>query len=269
MTVRASGLPHSPQRKGAPNTIQQPRAEIDHGDVGAQKMAEPLAGRSPNVAVIVELWRQRQAWHRAEKRLVLQAQARCRAFSGGNKKKAAALWKQALAGKDVPFHLLTNLMPFLAAVKHFQEHRKPIEKTLTKLAKQSPPWMFVKNVRGFGALNLAGLIGECGDILAYRNPSCLWKRMGLAVIDGEQQRKCTDKKKTLIHGYSPRRRAVAFNIGDCMIKLKSPYKPVYDERKVQKIAAGWSRKHAHKDAARYMVKRVLRDLWVAAQTNSP
>jgi hypothetical protein len=232
---------------------------------GAQRWRATQLPSSPGVAVLVQLWRQRQAWHRAEKTLVLQAQARCRAFANGDKIEARKLWARALKGDHASPALAVNLEPFIWSIKEFASKRKPVEKALRKLARESACWPFIKQIKGFGDLNLAALIGECGDVAGYRNPSALWKRMGLAVINGERQRKCVDEDKALVHGYSPRRRAVTYLIADCLIKANSPVKAIYEERKARRIAEGWTPIHAHRDAARYMTKRVLRDLWVSLQ----
>lgn len=157
-------------------------------------------------------------------------------------------------------------MPFLSAIKNFEPERKLIEKRLRVLAKSLPvfPWVFT--VTGFGELNFAALVGECGDIGSYRNPSCVWKRMGMAVIEGERQRKKTDPDEALLHGYNPSRRAVAYLIGECLIKAgdKCRYREVYTARRAHTAEThpDWTKGHSHNDAMRVMTKRVLRDLWI-------
>ncbi len=138
------------------------------------------------------------------------------------------------------------------------------------MAAQLPIWPWVKAVSGFGPLNLAAIVGEAGDISRYRNPSCLWKRLGLAVIDGEKQGKRTNAEEALVHGYSPRRRCVAYLLGDTMIKVgdKCRYRSLYNERKERMLPIFTERGdkapklHSHRDAMRIMVKRTLRDMWV-------
>jgi len=159
------------------------------------------------------------------------------------------------------------------------------EKSLKKLAETLRVWrIFGKQIHGFGSLSLAAIIGEAGDLSIYSNPAKLWKRMGLALIGNERQRKCVDKEKAEQHGYSPRRRSVMFVIGDNIVKGKSAYRTVYDERKLREIekakeegltvapaakipkgkhAAYRSEGHIHLRAKRYMEKRLLRDLWRA------
>lgn len=234
------------------------------GDDGAHEQAEAQTATSPVIAEIRQLWRLRQAWHRAEKSLTLQAKARCRSWTAGDKAEANKLFDQAASGAPVDPWLTVALMPFLQGIEQFRSQRRPFENRLATLAKSLPVWPAVQAMKGFGALNLAAVVGEAGDVGNYRNPSCLWKRMGLAVINGERQRKIADAELALIHGYSPRRRALAFVLGDCLIKASGHYKHIYDARKVQELSRdGMTKIWAHRRAARKMTKDALRDLWVA------
>ncbi len=237
----------------------------DHGDVGAQVAAATHLIGSPDIAVIVNLYRQHRAWLRARIRLELQAQAWCRSRTAGDKEAAARLWKAAQKGEG-DAALLMVLAPFIEVIDMWNEKLKPVRRQLEKMAAQTRYYALVP--KGFGPFNLAALIGECGDVAAYRNPSCLWKRMGLAVIGGERQQKKSDAGLALLHGYDPGRRALAYVIGDCLLRAKSPVQAVYAERKAIKLGAGWSKLHAHRDAKMFMVKRVLRDLWIAAQPSA-
>lgn len=239
-------------------------------DHGARSTRDTQQITSPVVAQIVQGWRMRQRWHRAEKALTLQGLAFCRAYVGGDKAEAQALFKRAHDG-DAPPDLMLGLLPFLKAIENFEPERKQIEKTLKALARELPVFTWSSTIKGFGELNLAALVGEAGDIGSYRSPAAFWKRMGLAVIRGERQRKVADEEKALEHGYNPRRRAVAYLLGETLIKTggdESPYRAVYLERKEYELAREddgkpRSQLHAHKRAARYMCKRALRDLWSA------
>lgn len=239
------------------------------GDDGAHYGAVTHCGVSPVITEIVSLWRQRQRWLRAEVALILQSKALCRSWCGGDKKEAAKLFALALKGKANDPTLEMALSPFLPSIAAFQLARKPWDKRIEKLAVSLPIYEWVKGISGFGAGNLGRLIGEAGDIGSYKNPSCLWKRMGMACIDGQRQRKLKDEDLALLHGYSPQRRASAFVISECMIKKKNRYRVVYDERKALKMAAGWTKNHAHKEGMRFMVKRVLRDLYNEWTGNEP
>lgn len=222
------------------------------------------ASCSPAIATIVQLWRMRQRWHRAEKSLILQGKAICRAWTDGDKTEAGKLYDAAARGADTDPQLLMALQPFLDASTNFTSLRKPIERQLQKLAKTCPGAEFVADVRGFGFGNFAALIGECGDIAGYRSVSAVWKRMGLAVIDGERQRKCANAEKALQHGYNPARRAVAYLLGDCLVKAnRGLYRGIYDARKELEATRVETKAHAHNRAARYMTKRCLADLYGA------
>lgn len=161
---------------------------------------------------------------------------------------------------------------------------KDMERHIIKLAKGLPVFQWISHVdrRGIGPLGLGLVLGEIGDLSGYANPAKVWKRMGLAVVEGQRQR-CvsgTTETKTLLAiemGYSPRRRAVMAVLGDSLIKQNmkgpkskepGPYRALYLERKAfeldrlpsdGKTPTG----HAHNRALRYMEKRFLLDLWRA------
>lgn len=217
------------------------------------------------IAEIREQWRRRQAWHRTEKSLTLQAKALCRRLADGGDKKEAEIIYAAAFGKgqhamaDVA---LAAMMPLTDARNGIEKHRKAVEKRLTKLAADLPVAPFVIATRGVGLLSLAAIVGEAGDLGSYANPAKLWKRMGLAVMpDGRQRR--TSGVAALEHGYSPARRCVIWNVGAGIVKACGPLKAVYDARKLYELERVETRVHAHNRAQRYVEKRFLRDLWLA------
>lgn len=158
---------------------------------------------------------------------------------------------------------------------HIEPYLKPMDrqmdgvsKEIALLAANLPVWPWVHTVRGFGALGLGLIIGSTGDLSHYATPAKLWKRMGLALVGNERQRRTTDVEKSLAMGYSPRRRSLMHNIGDSLIKQNGIsgdgyYRGVYDARKVYTETAhpDWTKAHRHMDALRYMEKRLLRHLW--------
>lgn len=216
-----------------------------------------------HIAEIREIWRQRVCLHKAEKSLTLQVKALARRLVGGPIKDADALYKASLnggGGKLTP-EFLVMAEPFLEARKVIEAKRKLHEKRLAVLARELPVWDWIKETRGVSELSFASMIGECGDISNYATVSRLWKRFGLAVIDGERQRKIAGAK-ALKHGYSPRRRSVMWNVGACLIRAKNThYKAIYDARKKVERPNVDSNGHAHNRAKRYMEKRFLADLW--------
>lgn len=233
-------------------------------DVGLKKGGTHHA--DADIDELIELWRQRQAWHVAEKRLYLQALAICRRYADGDKKKALAVFAAATSATPAEPLIAVAIAPLVAAQEHINQNRKMMEKRLKALAESLPVWeAWAKDVRGFGALSLASIVGECGDLGLYGNPAKLWKRLGLAVIGGERQRKKTDKALAELHGYNPRRRSVVWVIGSTIIKVggeTSPYRALYLERKELEATRVASKAHAHNRAARYMTKRLVRDLWM-------
>ena len=154
-------------------------------------------------------------------------------------------------------------------------------------AKKLPVWDFwAKDVLGFGARSLGVVVGEAGDIGSYRDHGRLWKRMGLAVIDGIRQgglSKLASADDWIEHGYNRPRRSRMYVIGDVMIKqVNGYYRDVYLQRKdyerqkaeAQGLTVCPSAKipksgasdyisdgHIHKKAQRYMEKKLLRHLW--------
>lgn len=287
----------SPDRKPSTRTTRKRGAAADRAIVGSSSMGltpdqpsirrrkvakpgpaicaaqpnEPTPDRDQIIAEITQLWRMRQRWHRAEKSLILQGRAVCRAWTAGDKDEAAKLFDAVTQGADgADPILIVALQPFLAARDQFEPERKAIEKRLRALARSLPIWPWVANVKGFGDLNLAAIVGEAGDAGCYRTPACLWKRMGLAVIGVERQRKKTNAEEAAAHGYNPARRAVAYLLGDTLIKANGDgkYRTLYLARKEYEAArtdegAAKTKAHIHNRSARYMVKRALRDLWSA------
>ena len=269
-----------------------------------------------DVAVVEELillWRMRQRWHRAEKSLILQGKAICRGLCGGDKAAGSALFDRAHKGEPVEPVVEWSLAPFRAAIRGFEADRELLEKRLRKLARGLPIWGgWAKDIHGLGELGVAGIVGsacvregEDGHVTVrmlgdYRSVSALWKRMGLAVIDGKRQRKCVDEDEALLHGYSPSRRSVMWNVGASLIggmgrgprprvgedmgarEDLSPWQRLFVERLrylAERDPAEYAREpvtsertgetmesfsaHAAASAKRYVEKRFLREMWSA------
>lgn len=251
-----------------------------------------------NIDIIRETHRRRQDLHRAEKSLTLQIRAICRRLCAGS---LAAMWKageiteaeyrkQTKAEADKLYDAMVKEVPhplYLAATMNtaqffeardgFTKARLQIEKQLERHAKALPIASCVANLRGLGMGSLAAIVGEAGDLANYSTHSKLWKRLGLAVIDGQRQR-CVTGDAAHRHGYSPVRRSIIWNIGQCVLKAQSQridketgevlkqaghYREVYDRRKAYELARDIPKGHAHNRATRYMEKLVIRDLWKA------
>lgn len=238
------------------------------------------ADHSHTIASLRELHRQRQDFHRAEKSLTLQAKAICRRLCAGDKDEANKLYAAMEKGADDAQAEMARMLtePFIQARSILEGNRKRTEKAMEKSAKTLPVAQWVDGIKGFGIASLAAVIGEAGDLSNYPTHSHLWKRLGLAVIDGGRQR-LMPGADAIIHGYSPGRRSVVWNVGQCVFKAQSQrvdketgevkteageYRKLYDARKEYELPRVDGKKaHAHNRATRYMEKKLMRDLWKA------
>lgn len=167
--------------------------------------------------------------------------------------------------------------------KECGRQKRAIEKKMAAAVGLLDIGHFIAEVSGFSPTQMACIVGEAGDLANYANPAKLWKRMGLAVINGERQSKQSDKAKAFDHGYNPSRRSAMWNIGESLIKAQvrsvkdgdgektgestaiGALGFVYLERKHDQAAKhpNKTKAHIHNDAKRYMEKRLLLKLWRA------
>jgi hypothetical protein len=242
------------------------------GRAATKEPAKPMEELSPPpiepaTSVIVDLWRQRQDLATAANRLDLQCQALCRRASDGDKDAAGALWRLIREGKGENAALSLVLIPYLTALAELESHRAALEKQIERRARELELWTnWGADVRGIGPLLIAGLVGEAGRPLSdYRSVSALWKRFGLAVLDGRRQRRIAGEAAR--HGYSPRRRAFAYVVATSLMRSQregDPYRTIYDKRKAYELGRGLPKGHAHNRALRVMTKALLCDAWAAA-----
>jgi hypothetical protein len=123
---------------------------------------------------------------------------------------------------DHPLHAV--IASSLASRKPFDKIEKDATKQMEKLAKHLQVWeAWGKGVLGFGAVSLAVIIGEAGDLSNYPTHSHLWKRMGLGLLDGVRQgalRKSASADEWKAHGYNPKRRSKSWTLQEPMIKAQ-------------------------------------------------
>lgn len=192
------------------------------------------------------------------------------------KTRAKALVSAVMKGKpsDEPANVVAMVAGMFSemqpAIEATATSRKRLEKQLEALAESLPVWNgWAKGVRGLGALLVAKVVAECGDLSMYANPAKVWKRMGLAVMGGRRQGNPEDKsaESWALHGYCPRRRSVAWFLGECQIRNGDPhYRAMFDRVKAaEKVKLGVEpdapSAHANNRARRYVSKAILRDLW--------
>ncbi len=250
---------------------------------------------------IIETYRLRQDMIKAATKLQLQAQAIISRASGlGKEDNVSSIFKAACEDPLHEYHF--HVLPHSLALEPLENQRAAYEKELVKLVKQLPAYEFVKNTKGFGDLSFACIVGETGDFAKYSNPAKLWKRLGLAVLDGKRQGNPGDKPTAedwIRHGYNKARRSVVWNAGNNFIGGMGKFRPIYGEdvdandsyTPYQKLFANRCRLeqqklnheieiaaktgkesyklHASNRAKRYVEKRVIRDLWNFWTGNEP
>lgn len=197
--------------------------------------------------------------------------------------KAAALRKAVEAGGglesgDDQVTAAASCTPIILAAKlgrdAWDAMRDEAEAEMARIAKALPAFAFVQGVAGFGALGFGIVIGETGDLANYATKERVWKRLGLAVIEGERQQRRTDADAAAKHGYSPKRRAEVWAIADSMFRHQwrgakedtpahaiAPYGAVYAARKAATEGREWPPARRDADARRIMTKALVEDLW--------
>ena len=159
-----------------------------------------------------------------------------------------------------------------------------LEKNVTAIVKTFPIWTnFLEGVRGCGPLMAAVIISEL-DPHKARSISSFWKYAGLDVVVNDQgigegrSRKSHHLVKSTYtdkDGNEQTKNGISFNpflktklvgvLGGSFIKLRSPYRDLYDGYKHRLECDPYStltKLHRHNRAVRYMVKMFLKDLWL-------
>lgn len=257
----------------------------------------------PLVAEIVQLHRHRRRWMKARMSLTLQCMAHARAMLDGDKDAAASAFDRIYkvftekkgaelkAGDDDLFVLM---LPYLAGIQRLEAEEALYLKRMVKITMKLPIASFIKETKGLGEPSAATIIGEAGDLSKYPTIAGVWKRLGLAVINGQRQRKVSDPELALLHGYDAKRRSIVWNAGNGLIggmglgrrpfdgediDLRddwTPYEKLFVHRlrfEAEKDPAmrrpntkegkeSYS-KHAAARAKRYVEKRMLKDMTLA------
>lgn len=212
---------------------------------------------------------------------------------------ATAVIKRVVDGDDS--HPLTSVIrTTLVGINAFNKIKADLEKSMCALADQLPvaEWCKKPEQRGFGTssrLFLAIVIGETGDLSNYPNPAKVWRRLGCAPwsFDGKTQMGATWRSgkggklpsdEWEKFGYSPRRRSIAFLIGEGIVKQNGaskdgdsdvetdssihrpcgPYRKRYDEAKTAFKAnhPDYSDLRCHRHAMLLATKLLLKNLWI-------
>jgi hypothetical protein len=208
---------------------------------------------------------------------------------------AALLIKDIAAGKHT-CELDALVLTHMAGIVEFDRMVGGLEKSMVQLAKQLPvaSWVAQPEQRGFGLLMLAVVIGETGDLANYANPAKVWRRLGCAPFqkDNETLMGATWRSRTKgtklsaeeweEFGYSPRRRSIAYLIGVGLLKQNTmaigtddaatetetptvgPYCRRYDESKAKLAAAhpDYPKGRCHNHGMLLATKLLLKNLWI-------
>lgn len=150
---------------------------------------------------------------------------------------------------------------------NIMQYEKQTISALEKEVKTHPLWPFFKNVHGCAEKSAGRLLGFLGgDVLTYvnqddetveRTVSSLWHFAGYA--PGKDK-----KTRGQQISFNPSLRKHLYVIAENFIKLRSPYRDIYDERKASTADRDWTDLHRHRDAIRLMMKEFLRDMYIAA-----
>jgi hypothetical protein len=296
----------------------EPRSEgavIGHEPRGQMGLAVP-SDLSSTVRTIVNLQRERVFYIRAQQRLDrmtesfiaqrLGFQARNDAkWDDADKRSAKALFAEAKKirvgvergetrvvvpqgrSADVIADCSMPILTFAQARETIDEKRAEVEARMVALAKTLPVYPWVESVKGVTAKGLAIVVGEAGDLADYPKKGHLWKRLGLAVFDGQRQGSVPkgvtgdDRKEAWkARGYKPARRAETYAMfDDTMLRSQwrgekdgvaarplGPYGAYYAKKKAEYVAR--EKPYADRSARRAMTKMFIRDLWNARRAAS-
>lgn len=262
-------------------------------------------GDLPNpVQLLIALHRRRKFVMSMQSRMDRGTEAYLAALAGLTRttpeRERKAIWKQVTTVRAIvekaektsgasavrPGHLPAWADPLIIisnkiARQPWDRIRRDCERELEAAVKRLPVWSWVSTVRGLGPLGAGCLIAEAGDLGAYPSKSHLWKRFGLAVIDGSRQRKQTASDAAALHGYSPRRRSQVYVVAESLFRAQwrkqegqergspaGPYGEAYARRRAATAGRdGWTLAHQHADGLRYMSKKLvshMRAAWIAA-----
>ncbi len=175
-----------------------------------------------------------------------------------------------------------KLVPFMLARWPLDEERETAERLMVEKAESLPVFPFIQNTPGMASMGLGVLVGEIGNLSKYKTPARVWKRMGVAVINGERQgwKLTGDAEKAAEHGYNRKRRSALWTIGDSMLKHQvevrekntenehrvplGKYGDIYltEKERQQTLYPELPKIAWHRRAQRKAEKEMLKDLWL-------
>jgi len=263
-----------PRRRGrkvcAKNILRSAPATLNEGEAPASQSQRitTLAPDAGDLAILRTFARQRRLLVDMRTAANNSVGGYIRSFLGFRwdmpKKQRDAISKKAgliRSGKlEAPPDVAALVDTLKSSVAPIEARIKVFEKQICAIVRKLPAWGYISEIGGIAEISVGSLIGAAGDLSRFRSPEGLFRVLGLSAP--------TD---TPADWYRPQGRCVAWCLGDGMIKAKSRYKALYDERKasteVRIETKGkfegkpWSKNHRHRDAHRIMTKRMLAELW--------
>lgn len=144
---------------------------------------------------------------------------------------ASAIIKDIEARRNMTHPLCGIVRVTLTGINAFNDMKDGIESEMRRFVYQLPiiEWVNHKDQLGFGELFLAQVIGECGDLRRFANPAKVWRWMGCAPwsFEGQTlmgatwrsgQRGKLPAEEWTKFKYNPRRRSIAYLIGEGLMK---------------------------------------------------
>lgn len=172
--------------------------------------------------------------------------------------------------RDIADYMKITCGSMLTCVDLLEKDLKQKDKELAVRVKDLPEHDWWCSHVGLSSNGLALLTADAGDIARFDKESQLWKRMGVAVINGERQRKVARNPELAIeHGYNCDRRSTMYVIVDSLMMSRNkpfyedhPWMNLYRDYKVRKLKEGDQPCVAEARAKRRLGKRILRDLFI-------
>ena len=167
-------------------------------------------------------------------------------------------------------YMLINCKGILDGIDIMDSDLKSKDKAIVKKTNELPECEWWISHKGLSAKGLGLLTGDAGDIARFDKESQLWKRMGMAVIDGKRQRRVAgNAAKAIEHGYNSDNRATMFTIVSSLNMERNkecyadhPWFNLARDYKKRKLAEGDRPCVAEARANRRIGKRILRDLFI-------
>ncbi len=155
------------------------------------------------------------------------------------------------------------LKPLGISIEHLRKAEDETSQHLVRLLRHHPLHSTFAEWAGLGEVLSAQLIGMIGTFERFRKPAKLWAYLGLGVgPDGKYQRRHRGEQTN----FKPEGQVWAYKVGEQFWHWgkNGHFGQVYRERLVLEEEKGVEGPHAHRMAARYTVKMILKRLWCVA-----